>query len=445
MHHALQNAGVICKTLMRNGYDAHIINAPLQEYLLTQNQARRIPLAIDIASEVSPAALIKIFPKAVIQEEESFIATYEENGILYRFYPLNSHVSTHPELSLLRITPSIAANMDDRVRAQMRQIRFGTITPTKDLYEGFENINDGAIRLVGIPDETLGHNYLLAIRALRFAANYDLPIEPNTWMAIVRASVRILDYVPAIDIMDEWRKVSAESLHRFVELLYQTHLLQGFMPEIASLSCVVQQNDQGEINGNVFEHTLKAMELYPQSGMHYDWYGTLAMMFHDVGKLYTAEFFNGRWVYFQHHKVGAQVTRKILRRMHFEPDATDLICHLVNEHMRFHFMMTDSGIRKFMALGETERLIAMSKADLLARNDNFTSYNHNIKYLERAQTPEELLKPLLNGNEIMEVTNLTPGPLVGLIRNTLLNAQRTGEVTNRDEAIKFVQNKAKIL
>lgn len=51
--------------------------------------------------------------------------------------------------------------------------------------------------------------------------------------------------------------------------------------------------------------------------------------------------------------------------------------------MRFHFMMTDRGIRRFKALDEYPRLIAMSRADIQARDGSYTSFNHNMKYLDR--------------------------------------------------------------
>ena len=168
----------------------------------------------------------------------------------------------------------------------------------------------------------------------------------------------------------------------------------------------------------------------------------MAVMFHDVGKLYTAEYIDGDWTYYQHHRVGAQVTRKILRRLHFAAEDIDLICHLVRYHMHFHFMMTDRGIRRFMALDEYPRLIEIAKADIQARDDVYTSFNHNMKYLNRAETPEQMLEPLLNGNEIMQEARLKPGPLVGLIRDALLQAQIAGDVTDVESAKLFVKKYA---
>ena len=436
MQQALKEAITVCKTFLRNGYDAHVINVPLQDQLVEKARAAGDLISIDIACEPTAETLVKLFPGARPDDSGKLIASLEENGICFRFYPLEAELAAHPELSLLRVTPEMVA----RLNLQPRTLRLSDRSGDDDKYEGFADVTDGPIRFQGLPDETLRHNYRLAVRALRYAANYDTPIDPNTWMAIVRASMRVLDYVPAREIMEEWRQVAAESMHKFVKLLYDAHILQGLIPEVASLVCVVQQNDKGEINGNVFEHTLKAMSLYPETGMHYDWLGTMAMLFHDVGKLYTAEYYNGRWTYYQHHRVGAKVTRKILRRLHFDLDDADLICHLVNQHMRFHFMMTDRGIRRFKALGQTDRFIAMARADLLARDDSFTSFNHNLKYLARAETPERLLEPLLNGNEIMRETNLEPGPIVGDIRDALLEAQKTGQVKDREGARLFIRS-----
>ncbi|MDR2574233.1 MAG: HD domain-containing protein [Desulfovibrio sp.] len=439
MHKAIKEAIGVCKALLRNGYDAYVINAPLQQHLLNKPQQT----AVDIACEPDVATLLKLFPKAEVEPEKRFLAQMEENGILFRFYPIEIAEAAHPELSLLRITPTMMNLMDPQKRLHLRLTGFGSPAPSGEAHDGFEDFKSGVIRLTGLPDETLRHNYLLAIRALRFAANYDIPIEPNTWLAIVRAASRVLDYVVLTDIMDEWRKVAAESLYRFVRLLYDAHILQGLIPEVAALSRIRQQrNEEGE-EESVFEHTLNCVKHYPEEDFHYDWLGTMAMLFHDVGKLYTGEFFDGRWTFYQHHRVGAKVTRKILRRLHFNTEDIDLLCHLVNNHMRFHFMLTDRGIRRFKSLDEYPRLIAMSRADLRARNGNYTSFNHNMKYLDRAETPEQMLEPLLNGNEIMTETHLAPGPLVGVIRGALLQAQIAGDVADRGSAIDFVKDYAK--
>ena len=92
-----------------------------------------------------------------------------------------------------------------------------------------------------------------------------------------------------------------------------------------------------------------------------------------------------------------------------------------------------------MELPHQERLIELARAQIKAiPNGNYTNFNHNIKFMERGTTPLSMREPLLNGNEIMEYTNLAPGPKVGRLREALLNAQVIGEVKNTEEAIRFV-------
>ncbi|MBO4684283.1 MAG: HD family phosphohydrolase, partial [Desulfovibrio sp.] len=60
MLEALNQAALLCKSLFRNGYDAHVINAPLQERLLAQDGKP----AVDIACEADYPVIAKVFPDA---------------------------------------------------------------------------------------------------------------------------------------------------------------------------------------------------------------------------------------------------------------------------------------------------------------------------------------------------------------------------------------------
>ncbi len=437
MKQAFLDAKGICKTILRNGYDAHVINAPLQERLLKSESV----IAIDIACEPDFKTLQKLFPQMEVDDNPSYVGRLKEGDIFFHFYPIPQDEAAHPERAQLKIAPRMVTHVDFTKRIDSYLTRFRN-NDEEHAYDGFEDLQNGTISLAGIPDEMLRSNYLLGIRALRFAANFDYKITPNTWVAIVRAGSRILDYVPIQQIMDEWRKVSAESMYRFVQLLYDTHILHGLVPEVASLSCITQSVNEDGTYKSVFQHTIDAMRAYPEEEFCHDWLGTMAMFFHDVGKLYAAQSHDDEWTFYQHHRIGAKVTRKILRRLHFLAEDIDLICHLVRHQIRFQSMLTDRGIRRFKAIDEYPRLIEMTKADLKARNGSYTYFNHNIKYLQRAETPEQMLEPLLNGNEIMHHTSLPPGPMIGVLREALLQAQIAGEVSDGESAIAFVRTYA---
>ncbi|MDR0827062.1 MAG: HD domain-containing protein [Desulfovibrio sp.] len=439
MPSAFKDAVTICKSVMRNGFDAHIVNTPLQHELIERLGEN----AVDIATDAPVDELKKIFPSFSRGSESpsaALLGLLEENGCLYRFYLMNIAEATRPESSLTRMTPTMILGMQ-RLGNIPRSLVSGmsTLSSTDNSDSSFEDFACGRIRFKGLPDKTLDTDYLLGIRAFRFAANLDLPIDPNTWMSIVRSTQRILNYVPARSIMEEWRKVEAPNMWKFLRMLFDSQLMSGFLPEIAALSRVRQTRNDSGAEESVLDHSIDCVRRYPEGDFYDDWDGTFAMLFHDVGKLYTAEFYSGRWTFYEHHRIGAEVTRKLLRRLSMLPEDIDLICHLVRNHMRFKFMMTDKGIRRFKAQGESRRLIEMSRADIKARDDNYTAFNHNNKYLERAEQPEQMLEPLLNGNEIMEYTGLKPGPEVGQIRNALLTAQIAGEVTCHADALDFVR------
>ena len=245
----IKTGTTLCKAIMRNGYDAYAINAPLQGLIFEKTGV----FDVDIACACDTETLFKIFPNAVPYTEEGAMAMLQENGVTLRFYSTDVEDASHPEMSQLRITPRLARLLAElQLKGQLKSSN--TNDPEANEFEDFDKA--GSVKLVGLPSKTLAKNYLLAIRALRYAANFDLPVNPHTWVSIIQSANRILDYVPAREIMEEWRKVAAESMWKFVQLLFEAQLLHGLMPEIAALSCIKQErNDDGDIE-SVFDHTI---------------------------------------------------------------------------------------------------------------------------------------------------------------------------------------------
>lgn len=436
----VNNAKNICKTILRNGYDAYLINISLQQELYDRTGVAELSIACDADFET----LSQLFSNLQPASSDREIAQYynEESEILYRFYATDVHDCSHPESAVMRLT----GNLLDRVR-ELNTDQFEEISTSPSFLNSdrvFYNVSCGSIRLNGIPVLTLHRNYALAIRALRMAANYDLPIEPNTWTAIVQNAENIVNYVPASVFVEEWKQVAAESMWRFIELLQESTILQGLMPEIAALTAIKQNKSKNILEEEtVFEFTIRCMKFYPEENLHHDWIGVVATLFHQVGKLYSAEKHDGRWLFFQHHRIGAKVANMRLRKLGFDCNDVDTICNVISNHIRFQSMMADRGIHKFLEIMDKERLIELSRAQIKATPDgNYTNFNHNIKYMDRGEQPLQKLKPFLNGNEIMECTKLAPGRIIGDLREALLNAQICGDVNNREEAIEFVKNNA---
>lgn len=431
MPQPFKDAISICKTIMRNGYEAYIINSRMQQMIMEQDQEAEL----DIATELDFEGLARLFQEVVDAEESGVVAMLKEGGTTFRFYPADTTDSSHPDETLSHMTPRILKRLEERGELPL-QLANPFIPSCSPRDEGFLELDSGEVCFSGIPDQTLRREYLLGIRALRFSANSGKPVEPNSYMAIIRSAQAILDYVSVADIVDEWRKVMVGGMAEFVRLLFDTQILHGLIPEVAALSRV-RQIKRDEEKETVLNHTLDVMRCYARE-KRFDWYGVLACLFHDVGKLYTAEWTDEKWTFHYHHRVGAKIARRIMNRLQFAPKHVDLVAHLVRHHKRFDVMLTDKGIRRFMALDEYPRIMEISKANIEAREAAYTDFNHNKKMMERAETPEEMLEPLLNGNEIMEFTDLKPGPAIGLIRAALLQAQIAGDIGSVPEAVDFV-------
>lgn len=434
MSQPFKDAVGFCKTIMRNGFDAYIINVRLQALTLDETGSEQ---ELDICTEAPFDELKKYFPNMEASADKGTVGTLAEGGVTYFFYPAANEEAAYTDEAISTMTPRLLKRLERRGDIPLSAV-CPFIPKAKETYADFADFSEGQIRFKGIPDQALKKDYSLAYRAMRFAANFDKEIEANSWAAIVRSSRRVLDYVPMSDFLDEWRKVEAESMHKFFGLLFDSMLLHGLIPEIAALSRVSQiKNPEEGAEETVLAHTLDVMKAYPEE-LPYDWFGTVACLFHDIGKLYTAEYYEGRWNFLQHHRVGAKVTRKVLKRLHFEEQDIDLICDLVQNHMRPHFMLTDKGIRRLRSLDEYPRIMEMVRADIKARNGSWREFNHNLKMAERADIPDLELEPLLDGNRIMELSKLKPGPAIGKIRDQLLQAQIRDDVSTLEEAEDFV-------
>lgn len=443
MPQAYQTARDICKTIRRNGYDAYMPNAYIQKILM-EKADDTTALDCEIFTDIPFKGLDKLFPEIKASQEPGAVGKVLQDEVTYRFYHTDGDSASHPEESVVFFTPRMLKKLESMeiLTTGMTWSRASEIAagaaggkPTDD----FMDTENGEVRFYGVPEETLRQDYLRGVQALRVAVNFHLPIEANTWIAIIRGTPRILDYVSVSDIMDEWRKVEAENMHVFVQLLFDTQLLHSLIPAVAALSrlpAVLSDGELDEKQDTIFNTTLRTMQAYSEA-MPYDWLGTMGCLFHRVGTLYTAEFSNNRWTFQQHHRVGARITRKFLNRLRCNPEEVDLICHLVEHHRRFSLMLTSTGIRRFRALKEHTRLIEIARAIVKAHDGNYTEFNHNMKMLERMQSPEGLMEPLLNGNEIMEFTGLAPGPIIGNIREALLQAQLGGEVSSVPDAVEF--------
>jgi poly(A) polymerase len=153
-------------------------------------------------------------------------------------------------------------------------------------------------------------------------------------------------------------------------------------------------------------------------------------------------------VSFHHHEVvGARLTRQRLRALRYPNDVIDDVSTLVALHLRFYGYgrgeWTDSAVRRYVAdAGELlPRLHKLTRSDCTTRNRRKAAalaadYSTLEERIERLAAEEDLarVRPDLDGNAIMELLGLPPGPLVGQAWRYLKELRLDRGPLPRDEA-----------
>ena len=185
----------------------------------------------------------------------------------------------------------------------------------------------------------------------------------------------------------------------------------------------------------------------------------LAGFLHDIGKpsCWTIEEDTGRHRFIQHDSIGADLCIPILKQLKFSKKQIEYVKTLIKYHIYPSSLVSaqdvqDKAFLKFYRKmdGYVIDVIILAMADRLsARGVKVTDdiVNKNISnltkllndYLEKYKNLKPLPK-LLNGKEIMNILNIKQSPKLGEVINELKEAQISGNVNTKEEAIEFVTN-----
>lgn len=74
--------------------------------------------------------------------------------------------------------------------------------------------------------------------------------------------------------------MAAENMWRFVQLLADSAILPGLIPEVAALASLRQNSGKlVDEEQSVFQHTIDCMRYYPEEKLHHDWIGVVGVLF----------------------------------------------------------------------------------------------------------------------------------------------------------------------
>jgi len=326
-----------------------------------------------------------------------------------------------------------------------------------DPFGGASDLAKGVLRTPVDPRQSFDDDPLRMMRAVRFVAQLGFTIETNTAEAIVDMADR-LTIVSAERIRDEITKLLLSDRPRQgLEALVESGIAKRVLPEIPALQLEI---DEYHRHKDVFEHTMMvleraiALETAPEGPVPApDLTLRLAALLHDIGKPSTRKFEDGGKVSFHHHDVvGAKMTRKRLKALHFDHHIIDDVSELVNLHLRFHGYVdepwTDSAVRRYVkdAGHLYERLNRLTRADATTQNRRKSlMFEHAMDEMEdrvrelKKQEDFNAIRPDVDGNEIMQILQLQPGPTVGEAYKHMLDYRLDNGPVEHDIAVAELQ------
>ncbi len=326
------------------------------------------------------------------------------------------------------------------------------------------------------------------LRAVRLAAELDFKIEPETEQLIKQYS-QLIKSVPGERLREELLRILAlnhsSDLLRYLDWL---NLLTEIIPDLEELKGAEQPKEH---YWDVFKHSLEtvaAIEFllckrdwqYGSSDLlkvipwseeirgHFDEYVSsdssrmimlkIGGLLHDIAKPQSRVIdATGRMRFLGHAKQGANKAIVILNRLRFSSREIKLVEKLVCYHLR-PVQMANVGLptsraiyRYFRDMGDDGiDVLFLALADYLsARGPNldireWEQHNSLISYIiaeHQGQQSKLLPVKLIDGHDLINIFDLTSGPMVGKLLRLVHEAQATGEVSSREEALVLIRRK----
>jgi poly(A) polymerase/tRNA nucleotidyltransferase (CCA-adding enzyme) len=324
----------LCKTIKYSGYESYLVGGSVRNILLNVQ-----PKDFDITTNALPDEIAKIFPKSIL--------TGAKFGTVTVLYEDKNSIQHSVEITTYRLEKEyfggrwptevfFTRNLEDDLKRRDFTVNAFALDLNKicfenqdiksiksnliDLFEGLDDLQNKIIRAVGNPIDRFREDGLRSLRACRLASVYGFEIEEKTFEAM-KETWEVAAQVSMERARDEFVKLILNSPKPSlgIELMRKAGLLKLYIPELLE-GYGIEQNKYHV--HDIYQHALDTVDVAPSEVR-------LAALFHDIGKARTKE---GEHFY-GHDRVGAQMTREIMKRLKFSNKEIEDTVNLVRWHM----------------------------------------------------------------------------------------------------------------
>ncbi|MFH1393004.1 MAG: HD domain-containing protein [Patescibacteria group bacterium] len=427
----------IIKALEGAGFEAYAVGGCVRDYIISNAAPQRgeprpigrEPSDWDITTNAKPEEIQKIFSKSIYENDFGTVAvnTESENENLkiieITTYRIEEKYTDKRHPDEVKFTKKLE---DDLAR---RDFTINAIACDGkkfiDPFGGQKDIKNKIIRAVGEPEKRFNEDALRLMRAARFAVQLNFNIEKKTAEAIKNNRNDIVA-ISKERIRDELIKIiQTENAKPGIEMLREFGLLKHIMPEIEE-GFGIGQNKHHIYT--VWEHNLLALDWAVKH--NYKLENRIASLLHDVGKPKTKQGDGPDSTFYNHEVVGARITAKILERLKFPKKFIEKVVLLVRYHLFYYNVeeVSESSVRRLVRNVGPENMddllevrIADRKGSGVPKAEPY-KLRHLRAIIEKVSRDPISVKMLkINGDDLMKILKIEPGPKIGYILNILLD------------------------
>lgn len=409
---------MIINNLQLHGYEAFAVGGCVRDSIL----ARR-PEDWDITTSAKPEEIKRLFRRTVdtgiehgtvtviIGKDSYEVTTYRVDGAY--------EDGRHPKE--VRFTSRLEEDLQRR-DFTINAMAYNDDVRLVDVFGGMKDLNHHLIRCVGDPRERFSEDALRILRAVRFSAQLNFPIEPDTADAI-KELAPTLEKISAERIQAELVKLLVSPHPERIRDAYELGITKVILPEWDAMAGVEQNTPHHRYD--VAEHTIRAMKYVKRDKIL-----RLTMLFHDMGKPSTKTTDeNGRDHFKGHALVSEEIARKVLRRLKFDNETVKTVTRLVCYH-DYRMEATPKNVRRAMNRIGVELFpyyLAVRMADAKAqspyrRREKIENIVAVRKLYQEALLEEDcvtLRQLAVSGRDLMDL-GMNPGREIGSMLSELL-------------------------
>ncbi|MGB9883403.1 MAG: CCA tRNA nucleotidyltransferase [Microgenomates group bacterium] len=430
----------IFEIFKKNNFQIYLVGGAVRDLLLGKN-----PTNFDFTTNANPSQIQKLFSESFYNNDYGTVSI-----------PINlekEKVSTFVEITPFRAESDYqdyrhpqkivwAKTLDEDLARRDFTINAIAYDGLKiyDPFEGQIDLKNKIIKTVGEPDKRFNEDALRLMRAIRFASQLGFLIEENTRRSIEKNS-HLITKISWERIRDEFLKIlKSDHPSEGILFLRNTRLLHYILPELDVCFSIPQKSPKRHHIYDVGTHLVMSLKYCPSK----DEITRFATLIHDIGKAKTfkKDQNTGLITFYNHEVVGTKLAEKIADRFRLSNKQKEKLVRLVKYHQfTVSEIQTDKAIRRFIREVGKEYLqdiLDLRVGDRVGSGAKPSSWRFELfkkRLIEVQKEPFKITDLKVNGNDVMEILKIKPGPKVGEVLKNLFEKVVNKKLPNDRQAL----------